>query len=327
MRRREFLGVLSGAAATWPVVARGQQADRMPVIGFLGGTAAGPYAPFVAALRQGLQDVGYVEGRNITIEYRWADGQYDQLPALAADLVRRNVSLIVASTTPSVVAAKAATTTIPIVFSSNTDPVKLGVVASLNRPGGNVTGVANFSAELEAKRLALLHQLVPSAAVIGVLLNPNSPNASPQSQDVLTAARSLGLQVKTVSASNEGELGAAFASLADQKIEALIVGADGYFLSRRDQLATLATRHAIPTMFGRREYVIAGGLMSYASDLTDAYRLVGGYVSRILKGERTTELPVQQSTKVELIINLVTAKALGLTVPASLLALANEVVE
>jgi putative ABC transport system substrate-binding protein len=326
MRRREFLGLLGGGAAAWPMVARAQQTSS-PVIGFLGGTAAGPYAPFVAAFRQGLQDAGYVEGRNITIEYRWADGHYDRLPALAADLVRRNVALIVASTTPSVVAAKAATTTIPIVFSFNTDPVKLGIVASLNRPGGNLTGVANFSADLEAKRLALLHQLVPSVAVIGVLLNPNGPNAGPQSQDVLTAARTLGLDVKLLSASNEGELGAAFTRLAAQKIEALIVGADGFFLSRRDQLATLAARHAMPTMFGRREYVVAGGLMSYATDLTDAYRVVGGYASRILKGERTTELPVQQSTKVELIINLVTAKALGLTVPASLLALTNEVVE
>ena len=216
MRRREFLGVLGGTATMWPFAARAQHATG-PVIGFLGGTAAGPYAPFVAALRQGLQNSGYVEGRNITIEYRWADGQYDRLPALAADLVRRNVALIVASTTPSVVAAKAATTIIPIVFSFNTDPVKLGIVASLNRPGGNLTGVANFSADLEAKRLGLLHQLVPSAALIGVLLNPNGPNVGPQWDDVLTAARTLGLHVKLLSASTESETRNSFCQSSGSK--------------------------------------------------------------------------------------------------------------
>ena len=285
------------------------------------------YAPFVAAFRHGFKEAGYVEDQNVTIEYRWADGRYDQLPALAADLVRRNVAAIIASTTPSVVAAKAATTTIPIVFSLNTDPVKLGIVASLNRPGGNLTGVTNFSADLEAKRLALLQQLVPSAAVIGVLMNPNSPNADPQAKELQRAAQILGLQVQILNASSEGEIGAAFTSLTQQQIKALIVGADGFFLSRRDQLATLAIRNAIPTIFARRDYVTAGGFMSYATDLTDAYRIVGGYAGRILRGERPTELPVQQSTKVELVINLVTAKALGLTVPSTLLALADEVIE
>jgi putative ABC transport system substrate-binding protein len=299
MRRREFitrLGSAVAAPAILPLRAHAQQPAK-PVLGFLGGTTAVSYVPFVAAFRHGFKEAGYVEDQNVTIEYRWADGRYDQLPALAADLVRRNVAAIITSTTPAAVAAKAATTTIPIVFSLNTDPVKLGIVASLNRPGGNLTGVTNFSADLEAKRLALLQQLVPSAAVIGVLMNPNSPNTDPQAKDLQRAAQILGLQVQILNASSEGEIGAAFTSLTQRQIKALIVGADGFFLSRRDQLATLAIRNAIPTIFARRDYVTAGGFMSYATDLTDAYRIVGLYTGRILRGERPTELPVSNRQK------------------------------
>jgi putative tryptophan/tyrosine transport system substrate-binding protein len=318
MRRREFIAGLGGAAA-WPVVARAQQ-SKVPVIGFLNSGSPGPFALLLAAFRQGLKDGGYVEGQNVAIEYRWAEGRYDQLPALAADLVRREVAVIAATGgTVSVRPAKAATTTIPILFVA-ADPVRDGLVASLNRPGGNLTGVSVFSAELAPKRLQLLRELVPKTGKIAALINP----ASMDDAEAMTRA---GLPLLTITAKAESDFEPAFIQAAQQGVEALLVTADPFFNSRRAQIVALAARHSLPAAYPWREYVEAGGLMSYGTSLTGTYRQVGQYVSRVLKGDKPADLPVQNPTKFDLAINLKTAKALGITVPETLLATADEVIE
>jgi putative ABC transport system substrate-binding protein len=326
MKRREFITLIGGAAA-WPLTARAQQ-GVLPVIGFLGsGTSAG-FAPNVAAVRQGLEEAGYVEGRKVRIEYRWAEGQYDRLPTLAADLVRRQVSAIVAPvSTPAALAAKAATMSIPVVFSIGGDPVELGLVASLNRPGGNITGVTWRSTELIAKGLELIVELVPTSTRIAALVNPGNPNSEIQLRDLHAAARRFGRKVDVLNAGAERDIDSAFATLAREGVGALILGPDGFFYNRRDQIVALASHYAVPTLYSWPEYVRAGGLMSYGSSLSDANRLLGVYAGEILKGVKPADLPVVQSTKVELLINLRAAKALGLEVPPTLLARADEVIE
>jgi putative tryptophan/tyrosine transport system substrate-binding protein len=327
MRRRDFITLVGGIAAVWPLTVRAQQ-PAMPVIGFLSSASAEAYKPFVSAYRRGLDESGFLEGRNVAIEFRWAEGQYDRLPSLASELVRLPVSLIAASGgLPSVAAAKAATTTIPIVFTLGSDPVKFGIVASLNRPGGNITGVSLLAYLLDAKRAELLHKLVPDAVAIGILVNPKNAQAEAQSGDFLAAARSLGREPVVLNASNETEINSAFATLIQQRAAAMVVSADPVFLSRRDQIVTLSAQHAIPAIYEWREFPIVGGLMSYGVNLADAYRQAGAYAARILKGEKPSDLPVMQPTKFDLVINLKTARALGLTVPPELLAVADEVIE
>jgi putative ABC transport system substrate-binding protein len=326
LKRREFITLLGGAA-TWPLAARAQQA-AMPVIGFLNSESPDLFAYLVRAFRQGLSQSGYVEDSNVAIEYRWAEGQYDRLPALVADLIRREVTVIAANSPAPVLAAKAATTTIPIVFATGYDPVAAGLVASLARPGGNLTGVTSLTAEVGPKRVELLHELVPTATSIALLVNPAAVAIRETiSTDLQAAARKLGLQFHVVHASAVRDFDAVFATLAQLQAGGLVIGSDPFFNSQSEQLAALAIRHAVPAVYQYREFAVAGGLMSYGGSLTDMYHQVGVHTGRILKGEKPADLPVQQSTKVELIINLKTAKALGLTVPLPLLGRADEVIE
>jgi putative ABC transport system substrate-binding protein len=321
MKRREFITLLGGGAVAWPLAARAQQ-PAMPVIGFLGIGSPDVFAYIVRAFRQGLSETGFVEGRNVAIEYSWANDQLDRLPALAANLVRRQVNLIVANSTAAALVAKAATTTIPVVFQVGVDPVEAGLVASLNRPGGNLTGVTSLAMELGPKRLELLHELVPAATNIGVLFNPNNPLSS----DLQAAARTLGIELH-LHASTERDLDTVFATLARLRVGALLINPSLLFNTLSEQLATLTLRHALPAIFQFREFAAAGGLLSYGGSITENYRLLGVYTGRILKGEKPADLPVQQSAKIELIINLKTAKALGITVPQLLLGRADEVIE
>jgi putative ABC transport system substrate-binding protein len=324
VKRRDFIAGL-GSAAAWPLAVRAQE-PATPVIGFLnGGTPAG-YGRFSAAFRQGLNENGYAEGRNLVIEYRWGEDKYDRMPALAADLVSRQVTVLAATSTPAALAAKAATSTIPIVFTAGADPVAVGLVASFSRPGGNATGLINYLNLMGAKRLGLLHELVPNAGVIGMLVNPTFPDVDTQWRDVREAAQNAGLQVHAVNASSERDFDKAFATLVQLNVGALLVGADVLFVSNRDQLVAQAARHGIPTMYTFRDFVVAGGLVSYATNLEEIYRQAGIYVARILKGAKPSDLPVLLPTKFDLTINLKTAEALRLTIPETLLATADEVI-
>jgi putative tryptophan/tyrosine transport system substrate-binding protein len=328
MRRRNFISLLGGAAAAWPLTVWAQQ-QALPAVGVLhSGSPDDGYSSALAGFRKGLNEAGYVERRNVVIEYRWAQGRFDRMPALAADLVQSDVAIIVATGgVVSALAAKAATTTIPIVFANGSDPLKLGLVASFNRPGGNITGVSFFSIELEAKRLELLREFVPQATIFAALLNPNNPNAESQSKDVQEAGRVSGRSVLVLNAGTERDIDAAFETLVHRKAEALAITADSLFVSRLDQIVALAARHRVPTIYTNRESVELGGLISYQPNLSDSFRQAGIYTGRILKGEKPADLPVIQPTKYELVINLKTAKALGLEVPTALLARADEVIE
>jgi ABC-type uncharacterized transport system substrate-binding protein len=327
MRRREFIKVIAASAAAWPIAARAQQAS-IPVVGFINAASAQNYTRQLAAFLKGLGESGYVDGRNVAVEYRWAEGQNDRLPAMAADLVHRQVAVMAATSTPAALAAKAATTTIPIIFELGSDPVELGLVASLSRPGGNVTGVIQWNIEVAPKRLEVLHELLPTARVMALLVDPTDPtNAKTTVSEVSAAAKTFGLQLHVLNASNENDFTGVFAKLIQLGAGGLVVGGGAFFVSHEKQLAALTVRHAVPAASEHREFAAAGGLLSYGSDITDAYRLTGIYTGRILRGDKPAELPVQRATKVELYINLKTAKALGLNVPPALQARADEMIE
>jgi putative ABC transport system substrate-binding protein len=327
VRRRDFIKVIAGSAVAWPVASRAQQ-PTLPVVAFVSFPSAKGYATQSSAFLKGLNEAGYVDGRNVHIEYHWADGRIDRLPAIIADLVHRQVAVIAATSTPVAIAAKAATTTIPIVFETASDPVRLGLVAHLNRPGGNVTGVTNANVEIAPKRLQLLHELAPTASAIALLVNPANPTLAESNTKLFqTAARSLGLELHVLNASTERELDEIFTKLIQLRAGGLVISPDSFFTSRSEQLAALAVRHAVPTIYQGRSFAAAGGLLSYGGDTLDAYRLTGIYAGRVLKGEKPADLPVQQATKVELYINLKTAKALGLTIPNTLVGRADEVFE
>ena len=323
--RRKFLATLGGAAA-WPLASRAQQ-PAMSVIGFLHGASPEGYGPMVTALRKGLREAGYAEGQNVAIEYRWAEGHYDRLPALAADLVQRQVAVIVTGGTPPAFAAKTVTSTIPIVINVGIDPVQAGLIASLNRPGGNVTGIAILTVELAAKRVELLHELLRTSTAVAMLVNPTTPLAEPEIKGVRDAGRSLGLELHVLNARTVSEIDAAFGRLIELRAGALVVSVDPFLTNQRQHIVALAERHSVPAIYGVREFAIAGGLMSYGNDLADAYRQSGIYAANLLKGAKPAELPVQQVVKVEFVINLKTAKTLGLTFPVTLLARADEVIE
>jgi putative ABC transport system substrate-binding protein len=326
MRRRNFITLLGRAAAAWPLAAHAQQ--MMPIVGFLHQGQAKQAESFAAAFREGLNKSGYIEGQNVTIEYRWAEGDYDRLRQMAADLVHRKVSVIASVFSVACLAAKAATSTIPIVFVTGTDPIREGLVPALNRPGGNVTGVTFFVALLGEKRLSLLHDVLPAAKTIALLINPTNHVVSENYlKDTQTAARTLGLQIIVVPASSEHEIDNGFHTMAEQRIDALMISPDAFLLSRQDQIVALAARHAIPTMYLQRQNVVAGGLMSYSGDLAGAHRELGIYTGRILKGEKPADIPVAQSTKFEFVLNLKTAKTLGLTIPPDVLSIADEAIE
>jgi putative ABC transport system substrate-binding protein len=326
MRRREFLGALSGAVAAWPLAALAQQS--VPVVGFLNGGTPEGYARMAAAFRRGLIEAGLTEGQDVAIDYAWAQGQFDLLPALVAGLIRRRVAVIAATSTPGAIAAKAATTTIPIVFTTSSDPVKLGLVTNLSRPNSNVTGATQLNVEVAPKRLEILHEMLPAATAVAFMVNPTNPTAESQTREMHATARALGVQLHILHASSESDLDAVFASLSQLRASGLVISsADPFFTNRTNQLAALALRHALPAIYQYPEFATAGGLVSYGGSITETYRLAGIYVGRILKGERPGDLPVQQATKIELIINLKTAKTLGLAVPLPLLARADEVIE
>jgi len=327
MRRREFIAIVGCTAAAWPLASRAEQ-SAMPVIGFLNSASPQPFANYVAGFRAGLKQTGYVDGQNVTIEFRWAEGHYDRLPEMAADLVRRKVAVLVATGGgPSITAAKTSTTTIPIVFTIGSDPVRLGFVTSLSRPGGNITGVNLFVVAMESKRLGLLRALVPGVQLIAVLLNPNLQTYTQQKSDVEEAARVIGQQIHLLSASNESEIDAAFATAVKLRAGAMLVSGDPFFNSQHDKIIALAARYAIPAIYEQREHALAGGLMSYGTNLSEGYRQAGVYAGRILKGEEPGNLPVVQASKFELVINLKTAKALGIEVPPNLSAEADEIIE
>jgi putative tryptophan/tyrosine transport system substrate-binding protein len=325
VRRREFLALLSGAAA-WPLAARAQQ-PAMPVIGFINGSSPEAYVRPLPAFREGLKETGYTENKNITIEYRWAQGRHDQLPGMVADLVRRQVAAIAATSTPAALAAKAANTVIPIIFETAGDPVTLGLVASLNRPEGNVTGVTQLSSQLISKRLRLLHDLIPPARIIGFLVDPTDPRVEAQTGEMREAAHTLGLQIHVLNARTEDQIDAAFAGMVQLRVAALVIGSGVLFNSRLEQLATSAARQRLPAIYQYREFAAAGGLISYGPSITDAYRLAGIYTGRVLKGEKPADLPIMRPTKFELVINLRTASAFDLTIPPGVLAIADEVIE
>jgi putative ABC transport system substrate-binding protein len=327
MRRREFISLIGGVAATWPLAGQAQQ-PTLPVVGFVNIASAKDYAPQSSAFLKGLSEAGYVDGRNVVVEFHWAEGRIDRLPAVMADLVHRQVAVIAATSTEVAIAANAANTTIPIVFETASDPVRLGLVAQLNRPGGNVTGITSVNVEIAPKRLQLLHELVPAASVIALLVNPANPRlAETNIKQLQTAARSLGLELHVLNASTERDFDGVFAKLTQLRAGGLIIGPDPFFTSQREQLAALSVRHAVPAIYHNRSFAAAEGLLSYGAETADAYRLTGIYVGRVLKGEKPADLPVQQATKVELYINLKTAKTLGLNIPNTLIGRADEVFE